>query len=114
MYKFKSRYKFKPSWGILISPEKNNVSTEEAELEVAREHVEDIKIPEETRKFLKAYEYDIKARKNKDVWIIGGTCERVIVQIIPPKDKNAQQLFLRFYHAAKKDLKEKGRITEKT
>jgi len=88
-------FKFKPEFGIRIPGNiiKDIISVEESAL------IELKKFPDYTENIIR--EYEIEKRKST-------------VPIYPPKNKSDYNLFLHFYRAAKKDLKERGHISDKT
>ncbi|MEM7824064.1 MAG: hypothetical protein QW227_01665 [Candidatus Aenigmatarchaeota archaeon] len=100
MYKpFESRL---PLWIAELS-ETRKISLEEATLEILRIRLD----PERVQDLIKAYEKEKMCPAK-----YGGKILRT--KTYPPKSKKNHALFLRFYRAAKRDLKSKGRISEKT
>ncbi len=66
------------------------------------------------KRFLNDYEKQLDLRARKELITIPKTGRKIAIPTYPPKNKVVYDLFLKFYKSAKKDLKEKGKITKET
>jgi len=107
---------WKPHLGLDIhaSLMEHKISTEEATLNVARNSVNKLSDPIFLKELFKSYENEKEAQKKKEVLIIPKTGEKISMPTYAPNNKDNYETFLKFYKLAKKDLKEKGKVSEKT
>ncbi len=94
---------------------RESISIEEAALKTTLEYMKElVENVDNQQRLLKGYERQSDVRLRKEIIMIPKTGKKIVIPSYPPKNKTKHDLFLQFYKAAKKDLKEKGEITKET
>ncbi|MDD5181823.1 MAG: hypothetical protein PHC66_01475 [Candidatus Nanoarchaeia archaeon] len=107
-------WKSRPSLDISTEIFKKKISVEEAALNTALNFIDELTDVDTLKNLFQGYEINKDSQKKKEILITPKTGEKIQMPTYPVKNKKNYELFIKFYKAAKKELKEKGTISEET